>query len=222
MDKLVRGSTNLKLSPEGRDQIRFVAKCFNRIGGFWRIYTSAQARAVETSAILGAASEYTSIERPLASLESWALGGYEGQPVDTVLPHIQDLVANRPWVVPPGMGKDSVKPGESFNEFKTRVLDEVHRLMGLITAHPGKRIGVVTHFHVIQLLRAWLTKYHGEPDVNSDLYDAKIYNEDTGYPGQAWWLRRDGAVWKFTLLDILNMKGLKGLFFIRHGATDWN
>lgn len=222
-DKLVRGSTDLKLSPEGRDQIRFVASCFRKVGGFWKIYYSAQKRAVETAAILAGGSEYTQLEKPLVSLESWMLGGYEGQPVSKVLPAIKDLVTNRPWVVPPGMGENSTRQGESFNEFRTRVLDEVRRLMDVITAHPTKRIGAVTHFHNIQLVKAWLAKYDGEPDGDSDNYDASIYNEDTGYPGEVLWFRKEGKKWKITQIDVTKMKvGMPGIYFVRHGATDWN
>lgn len=221
-DKLIRGSTDLKLSPEGREQIRFVATCFRKIGGFWRVYTSSQKRAVETAAILAGGSEYTQLEKPLDSLTSWCLGGYEGQPVDKVLKSIQDLVANRPWVVPPGMGEKSTKVGESFNAFKARVLDEVRRLMDLITAHPGKKIGVVTHFHDIQLIRAWLAKYHGEPGTDSNLYDARVYNTDNGYPGEVLLLHKVGVKWLFDPVNVTTMKSRPGLYFVRHGATAWN
>ena len=224
MDKLVRGTTDLHLSNEGRDYIRELSTLIEDRGGFWRIYSSDQSRAVETAHLLVKHSHNTMFMAPTKNLASWALGGMEGKPIKEVLPEIQRLVSEAPWVVPLGMGVKSQHYGESFNDFKTRVIDEVRRIMDVYMEHPTKRIAVVTHFHDIQRIKAWLEKYKGNPGVNDDLYDPEIYNEDRGYPGEVCWLSRAGDKWKFnTMVDVTKWPMLpSGIFFIRHGATSWN
>jgi len=222
-DRLVRGSTDLHLSNEGREGIRKLSDEIEKRGGFWRIYSSTQSRAVETAHLLVKNHHNTTFMTPTKNLESWMLGGYEGKPVAEVLPAIQDLVANRPWVIPPGMGPLSTRPGESFNQFKTRVIDEIRRIMDVYLEHPTKRIAVVTHFHDLQLVTSWLAKYHGDPGPNDDLYDAKIYNEDRGFPGEVHWLRREKGLWKCSVVDIGKWPVLPaGIYFVRHGSTNWN
>lgn len=222
-DKLVRGSTDLHLSVDGRDEIRKLGNEFERLGGFWRIYSSTQSRAVETAHLLVKNHHNTTFMAPTKNLESWMLGGLEGKPVKDVLPFIQDLVAKRPWVIPIGMGLLSTRPGESFNSFKTRVLDEVRRIMDTLLQHPTKRIAVVTHFHDIQLVRAWLAYYEGEPGVEDDMYDAKIYNDDKGYPGEVVWLRREKGKWLTDTIKIEKLQVLlPGIYLVRHGSTNWN
>lgn len=224
MDKLVRGTTDLHLSNEGRDTIRQLSRLVEEKGGFWRVYCSDQSRAVETAHLLVKHSHNTTFMSPTKNLSSWALGGMEGKPVKDVLPEIKRLVSEAPWVVPVGMGKNSLHKGESFNEFKTRVLDEVRRIMDVLTEHPSKRIAVVTHFHDIALVRAWLAKYKGKPGVNDDLYDPTIYNEDKGYPGEVCWLHKQGDIWKLNeMIDLNNFPIMpSGIYFVRHGSTNWN
>jgi broad specificity phosphatase PhoE len=223
MDRLVRGSTDLHLSNEGRDYIRGLSKLIEDKGGFWRIYSSSQSRAVETAHLLVKNSHNTTFMTPTKSLASWMLGGMEGKPVKDVLPEIKRLVAECPWVVPVGMGKESLYPGESFNQFKSRVLDEVRRIMSCFEKHPTKRIGVVTHFHDLQLVRAWLARYNGTPGPQDEQYDAKVYNEDKGYPGEVCWFRKQAGKWLFTTVDLNKIPVMPpGIWFIRHGSTAWN
>ena len=220
--EVVRGSTELRLSQKGKNQIAELNKEIVKRGGFWRIYYSSQMRAAESAHIL-VQNTPTAFMAPSKELESWHLGGYEGQLIKDVLPNIQNLVSHRPWVTPPGMSEASTKPGESFNHFKDRVLNKIRELMSLWEEHPGKRIAVVTHFHDIQLIDAWLAKYNGQPGVEDDLYDPKIYNRDIGEPGEVLWLRKVGKKWKFDRIDIKRFPILlPGIYFIRHGATNWN
>ena len=222
--KTIRGSTELVLTTEGKEEIRALNREIIKRGCFWRIYYSTQMRAAETAHILTQNCPSTSFMRPSPELESWHLGSYEGRLVVDVLKDIQDLVARRPWVVPVGMGPKSTKPGESFNTFKNRVLSKVRELMTLSEEHPTKRIGVVTHFHDIQLLDAWLAEYQGKPGPEDDFYNPTIYNQEKGYPGEVIWVHkaRDGA-WKFTRFDITKYAVLPpGLYFIRHGSTAAN
>lgn len=220
--KFIRGSTELRLSAKGRKEMLALNKEIVKKGCFWKIYYSDQMRAAESAHLL--VNDCTTVfERPQSGLESWHLGGYEGQPIEKAVPHIQDLVANRPWVVPPGMGDQSTKPGESFNAFKSRVLDAVRRIMDEWVVNPKKRIAVVTHFHDIQLIDAWLARYHGEPEPDDDQYSALTYNRDIGYPGEVIWLYRLGKKWHFDRLKTFEDHHFgPGIYFIRHGDTDWN
>jgi len=220
--EVIRGSTELNISEEGKEQGRKLNEHIKRLGGFWRIYYSSQMRAAHSAHIAVSGTE-TRFMAPSPELESWHLGGYEGKFVKDVLPDIQDLVAERPWVVPPGMGAKSTKPGESFNQFKSRVLNKVRELMELWEEHPTKRIAVVTHFHDIQLVDAWLHCYNGHPDKGDDGYTAKIYNQDIGEPGEVIWLHKSGGKWKFQRIDISKFPVLPpGIYFIRHFMTGWN
>lgn len=222
--KTIRGSTELRLTSEGKEQISLLNKQVISKGCFWRVYYSTQMRAAESAHILTQNCPSTAFMRPCPELESWHLGGYEGQQVADVLTDIQDLVARRPWVTPVGMGPDSTKPGESFNHFKSRVLDKIRELMAVSEEHPTKRIAVVTHFHDIQLLDSWLAEYKGRPGPDDDFYNPNIYNQEKGEPGEVIWVRKakDGE-WKFTRVKIDKLAVFPpGLYFVRHGATAAN
>jgi broad specificity phosphatase PhoE len=223
-DKLFRGSSDLKLTPEGREYMRELnAQILKKGGCPWKVYSSTQARAVESAHLIAQGCLNTQFARPCEAWNSWFLGSYEGQPVDKYLNDIKDLVANRPWVVPPGMGPASTAPGTSFNSFKSRVLDETRKLMTELDEHSSKRIFVVTHFHVVRLIEAWLAKYGGEPGPQDDLYNAKVYNEDRGYPGEVFYLRKRDGKWFFSLVDCEKLPAfLPGGYLFRHGATSSN
>lgn len=230
--RFIRGSTELRLSAAGRKQMIELGKQIKDKGCFWKIYYSDQMRAAESAHLLTLGCK-TEFQRPCADLESWHLGGYEGKLVKDVLPQIQDLVAKRPWVVPSGMGEKSTKMGESFNTFKTRVLDAINRIMEENRVNPTKRIGVVTHFHDIQIIDSWLAYYNGTPEPGDDKYDPKVYNKDIGYPGEVIWLHyqqwpenEGGPKWEFDRLTSKELSSWEilpsGIYIIRHGDTDWN
>ena len=222
--KRIRGSTELRLSLHGRNAIAELNKQIVKKGCFLKIYYSSQMRAAETAHIVAQNCPSMQFMAPSKELESWHLGGYEGQLVKDALPHIQDLVKNRPWVIPVGMGDASTKPGESFNKFKSRCLDCVQRVMEEWEQHPTKRIAIITHFHNIQLIDSWLARYKGEPGPGDDEYDPVVYNNETGYPGEVIWLHKlSSGVWKFAKIVLEKMPILlPGIYFIRHGDTAWN
>ncbi len=221
---LIRGSTDLHLTPEGRNGAIETGKAFSRLGGCpWRVYTSPQARALETAHGLTLGCLSTVLMAPDEGLASWYLGGYEGQEKSKVLPQIQDLVANRPWIVPPGMGEKSTRSGECFLDFKNRVLVEVKRLIDLMEQHPTKRIMVVTHFHCINLIRAWLAKYLNEPRPIDVGYSAKVYNQDIGNPGDTYSLYKKGDKITFADFHVDKAKDVPpGIYICRHQMTLYN
>ena len=135
-----------------------------------------------------------------------------------------EMVSRKPWVVPQGMSKGSTAPGESFNSFKTRVLDKLRNILDDWSRNPAKTYFIVTHFHVNRLIEAWLAKYKGRPGTEDDLYDADIYNEDKGAPGDIYWLRKDDTgKLLFTPFDPSKVNAWPaGIFSIRHGSTGWN
>lgn len=222
--KKIRGSTELRLSTQGRAELEKINHDIVKRGCFWKVYTSSQMRAVESTHILFQNCPNVQIQRPSPELESWHLGGFEGQLVSKVIPEIQHLVSHRPWVVPLGMGEESTKPGESFNAFKSRCLDKVRQVMEEWEAHPTKRIAVITHFHNVQLIDSWLARYSGRPGPSDDQYDPVKYNHETGYPGEVIWMHCDSSgTWKFDRIEIDKIPVLlPGIYFIRHGLTGWN
>jgi broad specificity phosphatase PhoE len=224
-DSLIRGSTDLHITTQGREESRLLGQKFAAKGCFWRVYTSTQARALETAHALATACPNVSFMRPSEELTSWPLGAFEGQPKDKVLPKIQELVEKRPWVVPEGMGPKSTKPGESFLSFKNRVITKMKEIMEVWTEHTSKRILVVTHFHDINAIEAWLAEYSGEPEPDDVDYDHTIYNRDIGYPLEVIWLYKLKNKWNFKRLPKM-LDGVPflfpGIYLVRHAETPWN
>ena len=223
-DKRVRGSQDLNITLEGKDEIRRVNAEFLKRGCPWRVYSSSQTRAIQSAYIAVQNCESVTIMKPCPELESWHLGGLENRPVSEVLPLIQEMVAKKPWVVPAGMAPNSTSPGESFNAFKTRVLDKVRNIMDVFDEHPTKRILTVTHFHVNRLIESWLAKYRGNPGIEDDMYEPTIYNEDKGRPGDLYLLRREpDRRWSFKPLNPVKYSVLPpGIYSLRHGSTNLN
>lgn len=224
----IRGSADLHILPESREKVRELGKTFKRKGCFWRVYSSTQARALETAHAIATGCPDAQFMTAMPDLESWHLGGFEGKlKTPEILKEIQELVEKRPWSTPSGMGKDSTIPGESFLMFRNRVLNAFKQLMECCEKHPSKRILVVTHFHDIQMLDAWLAKYDGCPGPQDVEYDPKIYNQDKGFPGEVTWVGKTKEKWIFKRLDKDLDKGFPtplppGLYVVRHEKTDWN
>jgi broad specificity phosphatase PhoE len=67
---------------------------------------------------------------------------------------MNSLVTQHPDFKPQGRGPVSVADGESFNDFKNRVIPVFDRLLRDHIANPQERTAVVTHFRNRKLAEA--------------------------------------------------------------------
>jgi broad specificity phosphatase PhoE len=128
------------------------------------LVTSDLPRTVETAAIV---SEKTGI--PVAEkhqgLRTWDIGDFQGKPCKEVDPELKNYVNN----------PDKPTPnGESFNEFKDRVLGSVKDVMDRF---PNQKVGLVTHSKVQKLLDAY-------DSTDGQYVDHNHFNEADEAPGK--------------------------------------
>ena len=135
---LTRGWGDMALTPEGKEEATKLGENLKDEPDV--LVSSDLKRAKQTADII---SKQSGI--PLAGtdprLRTWNIGDYEGKPCAEADPILSKYVKN-PDIQVPG--------GESFNDFKTRVLGGIEDIMN---QHQGK-VGIVTHSKVQQLLNA--------------------------------------------------------------------
>lgn len=222
---LIRGSTDLHISPEGKIQAYKLSHLFSGKNVPAKIFTSTQNRALETAHIIFEGCKPSPEFHLEQDLESWHLGGYEGKEKEKVLKEIQSLVAARPWAIPAGMGEKSTKPGESFLAFRTRVLRVIRDILEQKKKDKNSIYSVVTHFHDIRMILAWLAKNGGRPGPQDVSYDPKVYNVDTGEPCDVYMLSEKNGELKCEKINIESFMGKllpREIYLIRHAKTEWN
>jgi hypothetical protein len=104
----------------------------------------------------------------------------------------------------------SGEPGESFDNFRQRVLG--HVLAEVQGYEPGERRLNVTHYRDIQLIKAWL-KAGGDAEGHVDMKEMTTKGDQK--PGQLYRLE-DGK------LDHVEDAEQPGIYFLRHGETQAN
>jgi hypothetical protein len=112
----------------------------------------------------------------------------------------------------------SNRPGESFNEFRTRVLTATRGLMQKLSQNPTERILVPTSSQVIKVVRSWCAA--GCPD-NFAIDHRPMLADDTGKPGdiERFFPKPDGK-WELTPFKPADAKNFPpGIYFMRHGET---
>lgn len=217
-----RGSSELPLTPEGLMKAHSLAQKIAAKGGLDRIMTSNLGRTIQTAKIL---SHYT--HAPITyvgeGLRDWAYGGLEGQPVtQDNIDFLHHLVAYEPDIKLPGRGPLSTVDGESFNDFRTRVLPFVQKVLGESRGRPQEKTGLVTHQRVIKLINAWMR--NGMQDDHSVDAGEMTLNTTGRPPGSLERLHVDQfAGPQMSSVDMDNPGHLTGgLYLIRHEATPWN
>lgn len=206
----VRGSSEIPLAPEGREQAMDLA--MKNSGQFHKIYASSLGRTKDTAAALLASNPKAQVH-VTDELHPWRLGGHEGKSVDEVLPDMLDRIGNRPDApAEKGRGPLSTKDGESFNEFKNRALDATRA--ALADHQPGERTAVVTHYRNIRAVQAWLDK--GAP-ANNDIDTKTMMAKGDSDPGDMFYMHPGSK----TLMKVAKADQ-PGVYLIRHGATHWN
>jgi len=218
---LNRGSSNLdQLTPEGHEQLKETGEKLAAKGGLDKIHSSASTRAMESAQEVAAADPSAPPISSDSNLESWAQGNLEGQPEKAVKEQIRDLIRKNPRTVIPGQGSLTTRPGESFDQYKSRALPAIRGLMQELAQDPSAKIGVPIHSSVIKLTKAWLA--NGAPDdLSINPYQMDKESEAPGTVARLF--PSPEGEWEVKDVDLDDKKPLQsGIFLIRHGATPFN
>lgn len=148
-DERFRGWADVPLAEEGVKEIQESLPALKKakLDG---LITSDMQRTVKTAEIISKELNIPILEKTDA-LRPWHLGQFTGQPVKPNLPILQDYIKNKPDVPVPG--------GESFNQFKQRVIRAVQSIQ---KRYPNDKIGIVTHHRNERLIQGWMDE--GKPD----------------------------------------------------------
>lgn len=217
-EDIIRGTSNIPLSPKGLEQAKLLGERFKAKGGIDHIISSDLHRAVQTANGIAKATGAKIVDRT-KQLQPWALGEIEGQPTKKVLDQINRYILKKPNVAVPGKGPLSTSKGESFANFKRRTLNFVKEGLSELKANPQEKVVWVTHYRDLRLLESWIKK--GAP--SSLEIDAPHMAQKGDPPGSVHRLYcKDGKV----TLDKVNMdsgeKLSPGIYVVRHGCTRFN
>jgi broad specificity phosphatase PhoE len=216
---IIRGSSDIPLSPEGLAQAHTLGIQFAQKGGLDKIATSDLLRARQTAQAI---SHYT--HAPIIysgdKLHPWHLGEMEGSLTSEAIPKMESMMESHPDDAPGGHGPQSTQDGESFNSFKNRGLSAFKMLLAEHTANPEAKIGATTHYRMIRLANAWM-KAGGTGNDNIDVPSMKGKG---GPPGSVWQFSKGpGEAPDLKQINMDDPKPLTGgIYLIRHGKTAWN
>lgn len=216
----VRGSADPPLNENGHQQAQEVGERLQAKGGLDDMVSSSSVRAMQSAGHVLQANPRANFAGVADELQSMRSGHLEGS-ADMENAHKvkASLWREAPDTAIPGRSPASGLPGESPNQVRERVLNAVQQLKRDYEANPRK-IGVMTHFTPINLVDAWAAK--GTPeDLSIDVEDYLRHKED---PSQVYRFapNKEGD-WKLRKVDLDNDQELRnGIYFIRHGETDWN
>lgn len=216
----VRGSADgTPLSDVGRAQAKALGAALARRGGLTCAYLSSALRARQTANEIIAACPTTELEKPAPDLLSWRLGGLEGAPLVEAQPKILALAKYLPSQAPNGRSDITDLPGESFDDFRGRVLAYCRQQFLEVLRNPKLKLGIVSHHRVLKLLDAWIAAggdAFGTVDANRFASPAEL-----GKPGGVW--RIELPQLKLVPFSIAGNAPLQpGVFFVRHCATAMN
>lgn len=209
--EVFRGSSQINLSRQGYAEAHDAAK--RTASSFTSIHSSPLKRARDTAYIVARKNPQAGHIKVSTALEPWFLGQHEGKPVTAArIADIHDRVHNKPDEAVPGRGPKSTGNGESFNAFLKPLLQ--HVLQQLMSHKPADKPLNVTHYRDIQAIKAWLAAGHPtDLNIDKDVMTAK----GDQHPGGLY--RLDLATMK---LSPASDASAPGIYFLRHGATEWN
>ena len=218
-----RGNSNQQpLSDAGQMAADDTAAGLAAHGGLDTLKASAAARSMQTAQAVAASDPKAPKVQPDPNLESWAQGNLEGRPAKPIKKLIDQLVRKNPDYRIPGQGSMSSRQGESFDEFRLRVLPRIRAAMQELALDPSKTIGIVLHSQVIRLVEAWIAE--GCPDDFS--VNAKTFLKPTvDAPGSVERLYPEkSGDWKTEPVDVKAEGSLLpgSIYLIRHGMTASN
>lgn len=118
------------------------------------VITSDLRRTVETGRAIARHQQVGLI--PTRALRPWGVGVLQGRPATEGQPYLEHYAREAP--------EQPIPEGESFNQFKRRLLPAMRRLLATL-AETGKTVALVSHFRDLKLIEAWL-KAGGEEDIH--------------------------------------------------------
>lgn len=207
---ITTGWLNIPLDERGREVARNLAERTAAKGGFDAVFSSDSRRASETAQPIAAESDTPLTTTP--SLRAINLVGQEGRTSEETKPVVRAMIEHPDEKAPGG--------GESFNDFRTRTLSFVQRVMANQEKAPNRRVALVTHSRDLELIEGWLNK--GAPaDLSIDpgpMLEGKIP------PGGVVRLAPgEGGRWGLEPVDVSTPDRLPpGVYLARHGATPWD
>ncbi len=215
---IIRGSSDIALSEQGRHEARALGHHLAAAGGLDRVYTSDLGRTRETAHLVAEPSG-AMVMPPDPGLRSWPLGQLEGQPATKENDDlIQHLIHAAPDQVPEGAGPISTEPGISFNDFSRRSLTALTKVMQESQADPQARIGVITHNRDQKLWRGFI-KAGARPD---GMVDKRELAKGGEIPGGVDLISQGPNGWQIEDFDPRTEVTRPGIYAIRHTSTDWN
>ena len=137
----VRGWGDTPLSDKGRQEAKDLGEKL-KTDTPDVLVSSDLKRAKDTSTILSKAAKIP-VEMN-EGLRTWDIGSFEGKLSQEADPKLEEYVKDKPGEKVPG--------GESFNEFKHRIINTVGEVLD---KYPDQHVGIVTHSKVDKLVRAW-------------------------------------------------------------------
>lgn len=228
--KRLRGSTTIGVNDDGAAELRQTGSELLVFGVPKKIYIPTDRRGIQSAFYLidswplqPRSEAALVVQAPDPGWDTWAMGRYEGKTYKDYGDVIDELRLMTPWVVPPGMGALSTKPGESFDASKARIISRLWLLIAEIRKNPEKLYWVVTHSHVFHLLKAWLARYDGMPQPGDLDYDRATWEMFHESPGTA--MHFHGCVKgpiRFEKIESGDRDPKTEAIFIRHGETDWS
>jgi broad specificity phosphatase PhoE len=187
---LQHGWTSDPLNGKGRKKAKKVAKWLGG-RGIADLRTSDLKRAVQTAKIIGKHLSAPIIERDIA-YRTWNSGDFSGRSQADVDPLLSQYAAQKPSVPVPS--------GESYDQFKARVLPAFQSLLDGLAAGTLDTTGVVTHSDCIKLFRQYLLA-----GCDPAAVDNAAAADDTTPMGGVLIVNQDGAgKWSGELVDVDN------------------
>lgn len=96
------------------------------------------------------------------SFRPWGVGVYMGKPAKEVIPQLQHYIDNPDTPIP---------KGESFNQFRGRVLRAVRHVMAL-QQQSDRDLVIITHFRDLKLVESWLAHGGKTDDIDAHIFAA--------------------------------------------------
>lgn len=207
-----RGSSDIDLAPQGKEEAEKVAD--RNKDTFTHIISSPLRRAKDTAEIISKTNPQAGKVKTETALEPWFLGEHEGKEVtQDRLKELETHIKDKPDEALKGRGEKSTGDGESFNSFKNPLIEYVKKL--LKDHKEGDKKLNLTHYRDVHTVRAWLK--NGAKDDNS-LDIPYMISKGDEKPGNMF--RLDPK--KMDDLEQVEKADKEGIYFGRHGATEWN
>lgn len=198
----ITGSADVPLNTQGKQQADELAGAV--AGKFDKVYSSPMKRAIETARKIDPAA------KSVPWLGPWKLGVHEGKPSETEKATVNNRILKRPYV-PTGDSEHSKERGESFDQFRRRVIGGLQTQQE--TLKPGETVLNVTHGRNLRLVHSWLK--------NGAKADGSIDKSEMTKDGE--W-SDTGALFHMERKNLVPVDDATkpGIYFARHGETNWN